>query len=155
MRRAHDGRGNNQEHPDYGSANIPFERLGQGFMVYDDKADDPRHGMPNARQISNKIGALNGDFTPNKRDLSILFTIWGQFLDHDLTLTLAHNKENGPGERMDISIPFADPFFDKERTGNKKLGFERSAFTKEDHHYRNQINTLTAWHDSSNVYGSS
>lgn len=35
------------------------------------------------------------------------FTIFGQFVDHDIDLTPSGNSEN-----MDIKIPSGDPFFE-------------------------------------------
>ena len=37
----------------------------------------------------------------------MLFTIWGQFLDHDISLT-----QTVEGEDMNIHIPWCDEFMD-------------------------------------------
>ena len=75
------------------------------------------------------------------------FTIWGQFIDHDLTLTQVNEEEHA-----DIEIPRCDPYFDAECRGNKKIPFKRSVF--ENQHPRKHNNSITHWLDGSNVYGS-
>ena len=80
-----------------------------------------------------------------------MFTIWGQFVDHDITLTPFQHGEDA--ERFDIEIPRFDPFFDPNGTGTEKIKFTRSIF-KENSSPRDQINVITAWLDGSQVYGS-
>ena len=55
---------------------------------------------------------------------------------------------------MDIKIPKCDEFMDADCTGEKKIPFERSLHKKNEFP-RNQINSITAWLDASQVYGSS
>ena len=111
--------------------------------------------LPNPRDISNIVGAQEGPFTPNKHGLSILFTIWGQFLDHDITMTPEQEEEEGHSiEKMDIDIPKGDAHMDKHNTGKERMNFKRSFYTRDISGVRNQMNGITAWVDASNVYGS-
>ena len=71
------------------------------------------------------------------------FVIWGQFLDHDLDLTEADNKEN-----FDIPIPKNDSFF----TNQQSLKFTRSEFIPSTSP-RQHPNIITAWIDGSQIYG--
>lgn len=71
------------------------------------------------------------------------FVLWGQFLDHDLDLTT-----QGSTEDFHIQIPPGDKFFDKQY-----LEFRRSHFA-EGTVPRQHRNSITAWIDGSQVYGS-
>jgi hypothetical protein len=74
---------------------------------------------------------------------------WGQFLDHDLSLTV----EMEPAESMDIPIPKGDRFFDPDGEGGRTIRFRRSAFRMTSGS-RQQVNSLSAYIDASHVYGS-
>ena len=79
---------------------------------------------------------------------------WGQFLDHDITLTPLAD----PVETMDIAVPAADPVFDPESNGGVTLAFSRSAFEPTTgsgiDNPREQLNGITAFIDASQQYGS-
>lgn len=60
---------------------------------------------------------------------------------------------------MSIKIPECDPYLDLNCTGDKTIPFKRSLFefekeNGEDVGVREQINSITAWLDASQVYGS-
>ncbi len=77
-----------------------------------------------------------------------LFWAWGQFLDHDISIT-------GPAQPMepfDIAVPAGDPFFDPAATGVEVIPLMRS--THSGGRVRQQVNEITAWIDGSQVYGS-
>ena len=84
--RSFDGTCNNLDHPLYGSANTPYKR----FLApkYDDGFNSPKtlaanNGiLPSPRQISATI--MNDDFQSEAR-FSHFFTIFGQFITHDMT----------------------------------------------------------------------
>ena len=78
----------------------------------------------------------------------MLFGTWGQFLDHDITLS-----EEGNTEPIEITVPRCDKFFDKECTGKEKLPYFRSKYDPKEP-IRTNFNQLTAWIDASMVYGS-
>src|SRR5262249_5003371 len=80
--------------------------------------------------------------------------VWGQFLDHDMDLTIA----NTPLQPAPIPVPKGDPFFDPNSTGKQTMFFFRSKFdpaTGTDHNNpRQQVNEITSFIDGSQVYGS-
>jgi hypothetical protein len=78
--------------------------------------------MPNARYLSETVGKLEGNIViPNEFNLTMLFGIWGQFLDHDITLS-----KEGLTERQTIIIPRCDSFFDPNCTGQANITYFRS-----------------------------
>lgn len=97
---------------------------------------------PNPREISNILSAQDGG-TVNAAGASDVLWIWGQFLDHDLSLTGAESET-----AADIEVPAGDPFFDPFGTGAAIIPFTRVA--RQDGEYLNEI---TAFTDASMIYG--
>ena len=88
-------------------------------------------------------------FQRSLNKVTAAFVFWGQFLDHDLSLS-----EVGD-EYMPIGIPMCDEFMDKDCTGSYEIPFNRSFFWKESEDKpREQVNFISAWLDGSQVYGS-
>lgn len=146
--RSQDGSGNNPAHPEWGSAGATFRR--RTAVAYENGTDSPAGAdRPSAREISNALAAATGA-RPNARGASDFLWNWGQFLDHDLDLTLSAD----PAEPFDIEIPAGDPFFDPQNTGTKTMTLSRSAFTTVNG-VRQQTNAISAFIDASMIYGSS
>ncbi|MFO1462635.1 MAG: peroxidase family protein [bacterium] len=146
-----DGTQNNLQHPEWGAAGAALARLAD--PAYADGISSPAGASrPNPREISNLINSQGGPI-PNARGLSSYMFVWGQFLDHDLDLTLTDSSQPLP-----ISVPEGDPYFDPQGTGTAVIPFSRSAFLDgtgtDASHPREQANALTAWLDASQVYGS-
>lgn len=129
---------------EYGATDIPLKRL------YPNAYGDGINTMagangPNPRYISNVVVDQSTDIPSSKNLSSMVFT-WGQFLDHDISISPA-----GTTESADISLPGTEPTF------NAPIEFHRSVVhpgTGTNGTERAQTNLITAWIDGSNVYGS-
>lgn len=146
-----DGSGNNLSHSSWGSAGINLRR--QSSATYGDGVSTPTGAdRPSGRAVSNSLSAQSDDIL-NRRNLSGMIYVFGQFLDHDLSQT----KTTG-GASFPIQVPMGDPEFDPTSTGTKTIGLKRSVFdpatgTSSDNP-RQQVNSVTAFIDGSQVYGS-
>lgn len=144
-----DGSGNNKKFPSYGKTNQPLLRLIDSD--YKDGIGEPSNcDAPSPRFISNTVA--NQEYPiKNKQHSSNIFWLWGQFLDHDITLVDSHN------EPLNIPVPTGDPYYDPNSEGNKVIHFNRSEpqpGTGVEGKPRNFLNKLTPFIDASNVYGS-
>ena len=104
---------------------------------------------PSGREISNELFDQEGDL-PNVQGASNFMWVWGQFIDHDITLT----KEGD--EYFPIEVPAGDQYFDPFNTGTKTIPFNRSGYDESvpDDQPRQQVNEITPFIDASMVYGS-
>lgn len=145
--RSIDGTGNHPTLAYLGSAGQQLIRRGYfptyanafGAMISD-------YDRPNARSISNTLSAQAASL-PSARGLSNYIWAWGQFLDHDISLSTSSNGAlvNGSGA-IAVTQP-GDPL------GPGPISFTRSNFVIDG--AREQINEVTAYIDGSQVYGSS
>lgn len=146
--RTADGSNNNKANPDWGKAGNALLR-----MTPKDSSREPggstETSLPSARAVSNAVSAQTDNNTVNRKGLSDLFWAWGQFLDHDLTLVNANS-----GISADVEVPAGDTFFDPQGTGTATLSFTRSNSSLDAQGVAQQPNSLTAYVDGSNVYGS-
>lgn len=146
-----DGVGNNLLHPQWGSTSEQFLRV--SAAAYADGISSPAGpARPNARAISNAVFPDRAGGVTNDRDMSGFVYAWGQFLDHDLTLA----DSASPAEPFSIAIPAGDPWFDPAGTGMKTMSGLRTAYDPATGTTspRQQVNSLTAFIDGSQVYGS-
>lgn len=104
--RTYDGTNNNRNIPSWGSANSFLERRVKAN--YADGLKKPIDHLPSPRAISNSIGSQSNPITKNRLNLTFAFTIFGQFVDHDLDLTFAQTSN---AEFMNITIAPNDQFF--------------------------------------------
>jgi len=109
-------------------------------------------GRPSAREISNIVHAQDADM-PDPGGTSDYMWAWGQFLDHDLSLTEAHRG----GEAANIPVPFGDPQFDPFMTGRAEITFSRVEALEGSgvDSPREYANSITTFIDGSQIYGSS
>ncbi|WP_207396275.1 peroxidase family protein [Bremerella alba] len=147
-----DGTGNNLIDPTLGSAETEFIRIVEADYA-DGISEASGEDRPSAREVSNNIVAQSTSET-NDRFLTDFVWQWGQFLDHDLTLT----GEVEPEESLSIDVPTGDIYFDPTGTGTASIAFSRSDYdpttgTSVDNP-REQINSITAFIDGSMIYGS-
>ncbi|MCK5727456.1 MAG: hypothetical protein KAH22_11610, partial [Thiotrichaceae bacterium] len=145
--RSFDGSGNNARHPQLGAANRPFRDL-VGTNPNRELGSVQAQRLASPRAISNAVAKQTGS-TENKKGLSDMFWLWGQFLDHDINLT-----PTDPNKPHDIKVPRGDPQFDSQGAGDKKIGFFRS-LTTPNQQGSSLNNKITAYIDGSNIYGSS
>ena len=151
--RSVDGTGNNLANTTWGSANIDLVRL--AASAYADGVGSP--ALPadqSARAISN---ILNDQSNPSNTAQDIATVdgnsvsdygyAFGQFMDHDLDLTL------DGGESMPIAVAANDPI------GPNAMPFTRSQYDPSTgtsvNNPRQQTTVVTSYLDLSNVYGSS
>jgi hypothetical protein len=155
--RTYDGLDNHPLDPTRGATFMPEIRLADA--AYSDGMNAPAGAdRPNPRMISNMVAAQT-EMTPNARGFSDWVWQWGQFLDHDITLTEFGLEAFGALEEpLPIAVPMGDPMFDPDATGRMMIGMFRSMFDAgtgdSPDKPREQINQLTAFIDASNVYGS-
>lgn len=143
-----DGSGNNIENPELGSVGVAFDRwVGN---EYEDGLSEAAHSdWASAREVSNIVNAAPGE-VENRDGLSDLTWLFGQFIDHDITLT----GEGTEHEVLDITVPTGDPFFDPFGTGEATIGFSRSGYLEDSDAVRQQFNEISAFIDGSVIYGS-
>jgi len=134
------GRKNNQEKKSWGAANKKLTRM---MDAVESRGLD-LNVLPNPRQISNIISNQNKN-TSNAKGLSDMFWLWGQFLDHDITLVHTDDSDDGSA---DIPVFGNDPVFSEHIDS---LPFNKSILTKNNRH---ALNSITSYIDGSNIYGS-
>lgn len=149
--RSFDGRGNNSRNPVWGRAGATLLRLAEPNS-YRDGVSAMIGSRPNPRAISNRVFSQNRSI-PNTAGATDMLWQWGQFIDHDITLSLDNLEQP-----IFIPVPRGDAAFDPGGTGQSFIMAHRSASdprtgTGPDNP-RRQTNVLTAFVDGSQVYGS-
>jgi len=140
-----DGDGNNLLNGQWGMAGTQLVRLGDAHYG-DGISSLGGVTRPNARTISNTILDQPSSI-PNARGLSDFVWQWGQFLDHDISLTPTNRSESmfigglDPDDPLLPGIPMSRSIFDPA-TGDSVAN------------PRQQVNVNTSFIDASMVYGS-
>ena len=144
----------------FGVAHPPWGSVGQDLLRVSPAASGDGISTPSgadrpgARLVSNLLAASPEGGVTNDRDFTAFVYAWGQFLDHDLGLT----DTATPRERLPIAVPAGDPSFDPTGTGTLTIPMSRSAYDPATGtaagNPRQQTNSLTAFIDGSQVYGS-
>ncbi|XP_048237467.1 peroxidase-like [Haliotis rufescens] len=174
--RTANGRCNNLLNPNWGESFIPFRRFmepryGDGIASPRTMSTDGVSELPSARLVSTTIHEASTPATLSDNFTLMLMT-WGQFLDHDVTLTPVQLGAYGSGvsccasprvafkqarlsarpQCFPIMIPHGDPSFN-----NSCMDFVRSVQVENANCQAapvEQLNQLTAYLDASQVYGS-
>jgi peroxidase len=145
-----DGSFNNKLFPDAGAAGRPMIRFGYGARFAGDGSGSEIFQYPtreNPRVISNTIFAQTTNVY-SAANLSDIAWVWGQFLDHDIDLSLtdpAAGRADIPVPPGDILSPGPIPFTRSKYV----LTSLASGGTR-----REQVNEVTSYIDASVVYGS-
>jgi len=141
------GERNNLIIPDLGATHTQLQRAIAADYT-DGIASMNGISRPNPRTLSNALSSQD-ESKLNPYNLSCMIFQWGQFLDHDLSLTEAAI----PYEPFDIQMPGDQHFFI-----GSSMPFLRSIYDIDTgtgvENPREQINEITAFIDASNVYGS-
>jgi len=150
--RTYDGSLNNPLNPLWGAAGTQLLR--KAPAAYADGISTPSGATrPNPRLISN-VAIAQTSMAPNSHAMTAWVFQWGQFIDHDLDLTVLAD----PPESFHIPIPAGDPHFDPLNTGTQIMPFRRSKYDPatgtSPANPRQQINEITSYLDASMVYGS-
>ncbi len=151
--RSVDGTGNNLDDPLLGSAGQPLLRVADAD--YGDGISSPAgDDRPSTREISNALSDVVGEEVKNERGLTAFLYVWGQFIDHDLSL----NEQAEGNDSFNIAVPEGDPLFDPTGSGDVEIPLTRSTIaegtgTSEDNPAQ-QITLITSYIDGSQVYGS-
>jgi hypothetical protein len=145
------GSQNNPTNPNYGAANTNFVWVTS--IDYADGISIPSGAnRPSSRVISNAI-CHQDSFMANEKGLSDFVWAWGQFLDHDMMLSVSAN----PMELIEISVPMCDPFFDPNCTGTVTMPLRRAEYDSNTGtsvaNPRTPVNRTTAFIDASIIYG--
>lgn len=154
--RSVDGTGNNLDSPQLGAAGENLLRIAEAD--YSDRISAPAGtDRPSAREISNLLSDAEGEGIRNERDLTAFLYVWGQFLDHDIDLSLSPHDAS-TGEAFDIVVPTDDPLFNPSGDEDVVIPLIRSQYdpatgTSIDNP-RQQFNAITSYIDGSQVYGS-
>lgn len=148
--RTYNGEYNNLDNPLFGAAHTPLLRLsGQGYA--DGMGEPVSEGMPNPRVISNALFDQE-DLLSDPVGLSDYTWVFGQFMDHDLSLSEL------PGEPFNIPVPAGDPDMDPLFFGTVEILVTRNGAIPgtgtSPGNPRQYDNEITAFIDGSNVYGS-
>ncbi|WP_157283144.1 peroxidase family protein [Bradyrhizobium yuanmingense] len=144
--RSFDGSGNNLTDLDLNAAGTAVDRIGPAH--FSDGISEPLDG-PNPRTISNVVVGEGDANVPNEQGVSAFMYAWGQFIDHDLTLT----RSDGTND-ISIAVPNGDPVFgDGAIMPMTRAITDPSSGTSPDNP-ATPLNFSTGWLDASMVYGS-
>ena len=159
-----DGTCNNLQNPSFGAAGDKFQRLvpaDYGDCVSTLRLSVRDKELPNARNVSRLVHGSNADRTnPSSSILTHLTMNFGQFMDHDITLAEAQGLNCEPptnnSECINIDIPSDDAIFRDREVDFIELERDAPHEPESDCKLvpREHVNTLTAYIDASNVYGS-
>lgn len=150
--RSFDGYGNNTINPSWGATESQLARL--STISYEDLISTPAGaGRMNARVISNRLfDQQDGIF--DQKQLSDYVWVFGQFIDHDVTLVENFNFNEDPQELMTIVPPADDQYFGPNELIFMMRSKEAPGTGTDIQNPRQHLNSVTSFIDASMVYGS-
>lgn len=150
---------NTPDQQEYNEVGTPLLNLAP--LYYEDGFSTPANRPQNPRLISNLLSHQEYDeFLPESRGLSNMVWAFGQFIDHDLSLTpeISFPPNSFPDTSLYIPVPSGDPWLDPQNTGTVLIPIHDSDYiegTGTDLDNPRQLpNEITGWLDLSSVYGS-
>lgn len=149
--RTYNGLHNNIEHPDWGAYHGEYLRIAPNAYA-DSISQAAFPNKINPRIVSNRLFKQQ-HIIPSTHNLSAFVWVFGQFIDHDITLLLPNKSEP-----LNIKVPQCDSVFDPNCFGNAIIPLSR-AMSKpgsgtDISNPRNYRNSVTSWIDGSMIYGS-
>lgn len=144
--RSFDGSGNNLADSGLNATGTEVSRIGSAS--FEDGISELVDG-PNPRTISNVVVGEGDADVANAQGVSAFMYAWGQFIDHDLTLT----KSDGVN-RIDIDVPDGDPLFGDGAIIPMTRAVIDPTTGPGTGRAATPLNFSTAWLDGSMVYGS-
>ncbi|WP_291160569.1 peroxidase family protein, partial [Ensifer sp. SSB1] len=143
------GHGNNEENPEWGSADTPFIRITNSHYGAYDAATGNNHINPifaglDPRDISNILGSQEADLPKNEKDANIFFMAFGQYFDHGLDFL-------GKGGNGTIQIGAAGG--GAPGSGNP-ADLTRGTVVSYDNGVPQHLNKTSAFVDQNQAYGS-
>ena len=142
-----DGSGNNLSDPQLNASGTEFGRIGPAHFA--DGISVPLGGN-NARTISNLVVGAGDPDVANPEGVSAFMYAWGQFIDHDLTLT----KTDGVND-ISVVVPVGDPVYPPGTIIPITRAVIDPTTGPGTSNPATAVNSNTAWLDASMVYGSS
>lgn len=145
--RSYSGYGNNLENRSWGAAHTPVVRMTSTHYADGMGAIDNKN-RPIPREISNRLFEQN-ELILDDNYLSDFVWVFGQFIDHDVTLI-----ENNPAETVLLEIPSDDEYFDENEfivTARNKVMPGSGEDISNPRIFPNEISSFI---DASAVYGS-
>jgi peroxidase len=145
------GTQNNPSNSGYGAANTNFIWL--TTVDYSDGISTPAGAnRESARAISNII-CHQDSFLVNEKGLSDYIWAWGQFLGHDIMLSVSGN----PMEILEIPVLLCDNYFDSNCTGTVIIPLRRAEYDPSTGtsvaNPRTHVNRTSSFIDGSVIYG--
>ena len=144
--RSFDGSGNNLGDTGLNATGTEVSRIGPAYFA--DGISELIEG-PNPRTISNVVVGEGDADVANPQGVSAFMYAWGQFIDHDLTLT----RSDGVN-RIDIEVPDGDPLFGDDAIIPMARAVIDPSTGEGTGKAAVPLNFSTAWLDGSIVYGS-
>ena len=145
--RTYDGSANNLANPTWGAVGTLLRKSSSDYA--DGISTLAVRGLKNTnpRVISNSFCGVTGNPPLNEFGLSDMTWVWGQFVDHEITLTPSGDEK----AYIETETKINDP---NETYPEKTIFFDRSKAVV-NQEPREQPNVISAYVDATNIYGSS